>query len=34
VEDRMSKNRILNLQKEYSLLEFCFSASLILFKEI
>jgi hypothetical protein len=30
----MSKNRIANLIKEYFMLEYCFSASLILFKEL
>lgn len=34
LEDQMSIKRIQDLNKEFELLNFCFSASLILFKEI
>lgn len=34
LEEEMSLRRIANLQKEFDLLNFCFSASLILFKDI
>lgn len=33
-EEELSSKRILNLKKEFDLLNYCFSASLILFKEI
>jgi hypothetical protein len=34
LEDQMSMNRLENLDKEFRLLNYSFSASLILFKEI
>lgn len=34
MEDQMSMKRIKKLDEEFELLNFCFSASLILFKEI
>jgi hypothetical protein len=34
MEDQMSIKRIQNMDKEFELLNYCFSASLILFKEI
>lgn len=34
LEDQMSIKRLQNLEKEFDLLNYCFSASLILFKEI
>jgi hypothetical protein len=34
LEEELTSKRILNLKKEFDLLNYCFSASLILFKEI